>query len=133
MEATGKEEILSELLQTLVSADRVRDPSVALADLVARERNMTTAIQNGVAIPHAKTEGVESLSVCVGIHPQGVDFRSLDGQPTHIFVMILTPVALPDRHLDLLREVGQIIRSPGTLRQLSGAADADQVLSVFGL
>jgi PTS system nitrogen regulatory IIA component len=133
MQKAGKEEILSELLDLLVTSGRVADSSVAYDDLLVRERRMTTAIQNGVAIPHARTKGAEMLSACVGIHPAGVDFGSLDGEPTRIFVMLLVPGDQTDTHLEILREIGGIIRSERMRDRLVHASDASEILSVFGL
>ena len=89
LKGTNKEEIIQELLQILVDNGKLKDKELAFNNIMERENQMSTGIQQGVAIPHAKTKAVDNLVACIGVKKDGVDFSSLDGEPSNIF--ILTP------------------------------------------
>jgi PTS system nitrogen regulatory IIA component len=98
-----------------------------------RERKMSTGIQHGVAIPHAKTKAVKNLVACIGLKKEGVDFASLDGEPSRIFIMTLSPVDRVGPHVQFLAEISMVIKTEEAREHLLQAKSAQEVLSVFGL
>lgn len=133
LQGTTKDEVIRELLDVLVAADLVSDRDEVYGALMERERKMSTGIQHGVAIPHAKTKAVKSLVACVGLKPEGVDFDALDGQPSRIFIMTLSPVDRVGPHVQFLAEVSMVIKTTEARERLLGAKSAKDVLAVFGL
>jgi mannitol/fructose-specific phosphotransferase system IIA component (Ntr-type) len=89
-----KESIINELLDILVVQDKLIDRATALKDLLDREQTMSTAIPNGIAIPRAKTNAVQELTIAIGIKKSGVDFDSALGDKTRIIILALAP---PDK------------------------------------
>ena len=133
LEGNSKEEIIHELLDILVKAGKVKDSETAFRDIMSRENKMSTGIQDGVAIPHAKTKAVESLVACLGIKKQGIDFASLDGKPSTIFIMTLS---FPNRigpHVQFLAEISNIIIKKEARDKILSAKTPREILEVFGL
>jgi PTS system nitrogen regulatory IIA component len=89
-----KETILSELLDLLTSQGKLLDRDTALKDLLDREQAMSTAIPNGIAVPHAKTTAVQELTIAIGIKKSGLDFDSPLDDKARIIILVLTP---PDK------------------------------------
>lgn len=133
LQGTTKEEVIRELLEVLVEAQLVTDRETVYEALMERERKMSTGLQHGVAIPHAKTTAVKSLVACIGLKPEGVDFAALDGLPSRIFIMTLSPVDRVGPHVQFLAEVSMVIRTEEARERLLQSKNAQDVLSVFGL
>lgn len=133
MKGESKSEIIEELLDLVMKTGKVNDRQQALRDLLAREEKMSTGIQHGVAIPHAKSPAVHDLVACIGIKPEGVDFQSLDGEPSKIFIMTLSPVDRTGPHVQFLAEISKVIKTQQAREELLEAKSAREVLSVFGL
>ncbi len=129
----SKEEILEELLDILMKTGKVSDRDEALKGLYAREKKMSTGIQYGVAIPHAKTKAVKELIACIGIKKEGVDFAALDGVDSKIFFMTLSPVDKTGPHVQFLAEISMVVKTEEARSKLLEASTAEEVLAVFGL
>jgi PTS system nitrogen regulatory IIA component len=86
-----KESIINELLDILAVQDKLLNRDIALKDLMEREQTMSTAIPNGIAIPHAKTTAVQKLTIAIGIKKTGVDFDSPFDDKTNIIILALAP------------------------------------------
>jgi PTS system nitrogen regulatory IIA component len=88
---TTKETIINELLDIIAAQEKLPDRTAVLKDLMNREQTMSTAIPNGIAIPHAKTNAVQELSVAIGIKKSGLDFDSALDDKTRIIILVLAP------------------------------------------
>lgn len=133
LKGNNKEEIINELLEVLVKNNKLKDKEAAFNDIMERENQMSTGIQQGVAIPHAKTKAVDSLIACIGIIKEGVDFQSLDGIPSKIFILTLSPSNHIGPHVQFLAEISRIIRTKEARNKILEATSSKQVLSVFGI
>ncbi|MDA3949321.1 MAG: cation:proton antiporter, partial [Spirochaeta sp.] len=111
MRATDKTAVIRELVASLVHAGKIADPEPVLDAVFERERSMSTGMQHGVAIPHGRSDAVTSLSVAVGIVPQGVEFESLDGEATTIIFLVVSPKENPGPHLQVLAGIAGIVNS----------------------
>ncbi len=92
LKGNTKDEILEELVGLLTQSGKVENRTKVLASLKERENSMTTGLQMGIAIPHTKTDGVTETCVAIGIKKEGLDYGSLDGEPSKIFVMLVSPI-----------------------------------------
>ncbi|MEA1912115.1 MAG: PTS sugar transporter subunit IIA, partial [Spirochaetota bacterium] len=102
LRGNSKQEIIENLLDILVKTGKVADRDMALKAIMEREAKMSTGIQQGVAIPHGKTDVVKELLACVGIVKDGVDFEALDGISSKIFIMTLSPLSRSGPHVQFL-------------------------------
>ncbi len=127
---TEKEQIIAEMLELLYGAGLVKDRQKALDDILQRERSMSTGLQRGIAIPHARTNAVERLVCAVGLKPDGVHFDAMDGQPSTIFVMTLSPESAATPHLQFMSEVSQIL-TVDCCEKLLRCRNAAEILSVL--
>jgi PTS system nitrogen regulatory IIA component len=131
LQGNTKNEIIEELLDLIVSTGKVGDREAALADLMAREKKMSTGMEHGVAIPHAKTDVVDGLLVALGTHPTGVDFESLDESPARIFIMTLSPKNRSGPHIQFLAEISRILRSEAIREMLLAAGSPEELLRIL--
>ena len=81
----NKPEVLRELVQVLKDADKISDFDRVLDAIHKREDLGSTGLELGIAVPHAKTDSVQSLTLTIGISQHGIDFNALDGKPSHLF------------------------------------------------
>jgi fructose-specific phosphotransferase system IIA component len=133
LKADTKEGVIRELLDTLARNGRISDPELAMADVMERERSMSTGMQNGIALPHAKTDAVETMAAAIGIKRGGVEFQSLDGKPATIIVLLATPKKNPGAHIQFLAGIGAALRDEARRAQILAADDADEVVRLMGV
>jgi PTS system nitrogen regulatory IIA component len=110
----------------------VSDCEGALEALLAREQSMSTGMQHGVALPHAKTDVVQKMVVAVGLKKSGVDFQSIDGEPSRIFVMILSPAEIAGPHIQFLAGVSALLDSEESRKKLLASQTPEQIVAFFG-
>ncbi len=128
---TTKLAIIEELLDLLVKADKLSNREEALKAVLEREAKMSTAIQNGVAIPHAKTDSVNELVTAVGLKPKGVDFQSLDGKPSQIFILTLSPQSKLGPHIQFLSAISQSLDEASVRRALLRARTPQEIVDLL--
>lgn len=131
LKGSTKETILEELVDLLVSAGRIKDRKAALKAVLEREKKMSTGLQNGIAIPHGKTDTVDSLVAALGIRKEGVDFDSLDGQPAQIFLMTLSPASRTGPHIQFLADISRTLHDAAVRQQVMDAASEEQLLDIL--
>ena len=104
-----KPEVLRELSEALVAAVPGLDRAELYAMLVEREKLGTTAMGDGIAIPHARIESLDRVLAVFGLSRGGVDFDSLDGRPTHLFFLLVAPGREGSAHLLLLARLSRLL------------------------
>ena len=129
--ARTKREAIEELLDMLVGTGKISDRQAVLDAILEREEKMSTGLQHGVAIPHAKTENVEDLVTAFGMKREGIDFGALDGQPSRIFVMTLSSVLRTGPHLEYLSEISRLLNSEPVRERLLEAESTDEVIKIL--
>jgi len=122
-----KPEILRELAACLAARYREIEVDILIATLAERERLGSTAIGDGIAIPHGKIRGVKQILGTFGRHPKGVDFESLDGGPTHLFFLLVAPEDSTSLHLKALARVSRLFKDASFREQLLAARDAAEI------
>lgn len=99
--------------------------------LMDREKLASTAIGEGVAIPHGKLEGAGQLFACVGRSRDGVDFQSMDGRPTHIFFVLVAPENSTGAHLKALARISRLFKSGEFRSRLMAAPDGPEMYRII--
>ncbi|PIP39134.1 MAG: PTS fructose transporter subunit IIA [Desulfobacterales bacterium CG23_combo_of_CG06-09_8_20_14_all_51_8] len=99
--------------------------------LIEREHLGSTGIGNGIGIPHGKLKNLPSLILGLGLSRKGIDFDALDGKPTHIFFLLLTPEKSTDLHLKLLARISKILKEEGFKEKILNSPDRDEVVRLI--
>lgn len=126
-----KHEILARLAAPLAAKRPDLDAAAVLAELVRRESESSTAIADGIAIPHARPDHGSEVTATLGRAPEGVDFDSIDGRPTTLFVVLVSPVSEPQLHVEWLSHVARVLSDADTRRRLLEASTAGEVLAIL--
>lgn len=130
LKAREKKGVIEELVAPLAEISGVASGDLVKV-LMERERLGSTGIGGGIGIPHGKLKGLESLIVGFGLSRKGVDFESMDGRPTHIFFLLVTPENSIDVHLKLLSQISRILKNDLLKQRLRNAQTSDDVLDII--
>ena len=131
LESKDKPDVLRELVQILKDAGEIDDFDTVLKAVQEREDKGSTGLEKSIAVPHAKASTVSSLKLAIGIAPEGIDFDSLDKQPSKLFFLL---VAAPDQsgpHVEALGEIAKLSRSNAFCRALVNADSAAEVVELL--
>jgi PTS system nitrogen regulatory IIA component len=131
IKGTTKKTIINELLDMLVSHEVLINRDQVLKDLLDREQTMSTAIPNGIAIPHAKTNAVRELTVAIGIKKSGVDFDSPLGDKTRIIILALVPPDKPKPLYEFLLTITTTLSDDSLRSKILTAKTPDEVVELL--
>lgn len=131
LQATDKEGVINEMVQSLVDNGVVTDFEIFKTGIMNREAQTSTGLGEGIAMPHSKNEAVKEATVLFAKSNKGVDYASLDGQPTDLFFMIAAPEGANDTHLAALAELSKYLMKPGFADKLRQASNPDEVIATF--
>jgi len=129
--STDKADVLRELVQILKDAGEIGDYDAVLGAICEREEKLSTGLENGIAVPHGKTEAVSTLKLALGIAPQGIDFGSIDKQPSKLFFMLVAPPNQSGPHVEALAEIVKLVQSKAFCRAVACAKDAREVVELI--
>src|SRR6266849_525642 len=132
--ATTKEGVIREMVESLRAAGQFKsgDPEDVIRAILKRELLGSTGIGRGVAIPHTKHTSADRLVGTVALSRVGVSFESLDGEPVHVFVLLVSPQDRPGDHLRALENVSRRLRDDGFVRSLRGATTREAIWDLLG-
>ena len=133
LKSSKKEDILRELVDALVTSGEIekRHRNKLIESLMARETLGSTAIGQGVGIPHAKSDCVKNLIAAFGLSRKGVDFDSLDGEPVYIFFLLLAPADSAGPHLKALARVSRLLKDKYFRDSLRQCQDDKSVIRII--
>lgn len=131
LEARDKKSVIKELFEGIENCEEVIDKKQAYQDLLDREALGSTGIGKGVAIPHAKTGGVDKLIMTIGISKKPIPFESLDGEDVRIFFMFLAPLELSQEYLILLAKISRFIKEDNFRNQLLSATTNEEIEEIL--
>ena len=126
--AREKRDVLAEMASALAGAESGLDEARLLEVLVEREKLQSTGIGEAVAIPHGKVTGLARLLASFARSRDGVDFDSIDGQPTHLFFLLVVPEHSGGQHLKALARISRFLRDASFRKRLLEAGTRDEVL-----
>jgi PTS system nitrogen regulatory IIA component len=126
-----KNAVLRELAQALVANYHGLDQQKVIEVLRERERISTTAIGEGVAIPHGKLADVERVLGMFARSVEGVDFASLDGGPTHLFFVLIAPENAAADHLKALARISRLLKDEAFRRRLVAGKNSQEIYQLI--
>jgi nitrogen PTS system EIIA component len=107
-----REEVIGELTGALKEEGLIADADLAARVVLDREKLGSTGIGEGVAIPHGKMKGINTVVCAFGRSVKGIDFQAVDEKPVHIFFLLLAPENAASLHLKMLSRISRILRDP---------------------
>lgn len=131
LKATSKEAAIDEMITSLVNNGVVTDFDTFKTGIMNREAQTTTGLGDGIAMPHSKNAAVKEATVLFAKSATGVDYESLDGQPTDLFFMIAAPDGANDTHLAALAELSKYLLKDGFAAKLRQVSSAEEVIATF--
>jgi len=130
LDARDKKGVLEELVTPIAPHADV-SPEELVRVLMDREQLGSTGIGGGIGIPHGKLKALNDLLLGFGLSRQGVDFDSIDGRPTHIFFLLVTPENSTGLHLKLLARISRILKNEPFKERLLQATDRDEIYDII--
>lgn len=126
---SNKMAAIDHLVDLMDKSGRITDKEVYKQGILAREEQFSTGVGEGIAIPHAKNSAVKEASLSAMVVKDGVDYESLDGEPSYLFFMIAAPEKGADTHLQTLARLSQMLMDPDFKQSLLDAKSVDEFLA----
>lgn len=130
LKSQSKKGILEELVAPIATITGINHKDL-IQVLMDREQLGSTGIGGGIGIPHGKLKQLESLALGFGLSREGVDFESMDNQPTHIFFLLVTPENSTGLHLKMLARISRILKHDQFKEKLLNAVSSDEIFSII--
>jgi len=127
----NKFQVIEELLDLLNNNKKIADRDLALHDVLAREGYLSTGLENGIAIPHAKTDGVNQLVISLGTKKEGIEFESLDGKPGQLIFLVLSPRDTSGPHIQALATISRNLKEKSLRDALINADSAGEIAEIL--
>ncbi len=131
LSSDSKLQLIEELMDLMDQSGCLVDREIALQDVLAREGYLSTGLENGLAIPHAKTDGVKQLEIAFGVKKEGIDFESLDGKPANLIFLVLSPRDTSGPHIQALAFISRNLKEKHLREALLQASDRDEVYRIM--
>jgi len=133
IKSVKKEDVIKELVDALINAEEIekRSRNKLTEALMSRESLGSTAIGQGIAIPHAKCDCVSKLIAAFGLSKKGVDFDSLDGEPAHIFFLLVAPQDSAGPHLKALARISRLLKDKYFRDSLRACSDDKAIIKII--
>lgn len=128
--ARRKDDVLVDLARLLASGDEPLR-ALILEGLFEREAVMSTGIGHGIALPHARLDGLPGLRLALVRYRQGVDFQALDGRPVHLAFGVIGPPAEADGHVKALARIARLVKQGSAVPELLVATDVDVAIDIL--
>lgn len=131
LKATTQEEAIKEMADLEVKQGVVNNEDEFIKSIWAREKESTTGIGEGIAMPHARNKYINRAAVLFAKSPKGIDYKALDGQPVHLFFMITAPAGADNTHLQALAKLSSLLINPDVVNALKAATTPEEVIDIF--
>jgi PTS system fructose-specific IIC component/PTS system nitrogen regulatory IIA component len=131
MQAEDKDEAFEELVDHYCQADNSNARDEILEAIQEREAKMSTGIHKGIAVPHGKTNAVDTMRGVLGISRRGIQYDSLDGEPVYLLFMIVSPMEDSEKYLRLLKHLAELMEIPQFQVELQSQKDPQSAFRVI--
>lgn len=131
LKGNTKKEIIEEMSLLFEKSGKINNLEEFREALLARESISSTALESGIAVPHCKSSAVKEISIAFGLHEKGVDYESLDDEPSKLFFMIAAPDGTTDAHVECLAELTKYLLDDDFREELLKVKSAKEVLDLL--
>jgi len=133
MTDSDSQQLVTTLIEAAVSHGLLlkdhRDEAVRA--ILKREMSASTAMPDGIALPHGRTDCVKDIVCMIGIHPKGIDFGAPDNLPSHIFVLLLVPATVGCNHIHFLANLSRRLMEQSVRNEMQAASTRECVLQTI--
>jgi fructose-specific phosphotransferase system IIA component len=126
-----KTEVITELVDMLATEGKLLYRDMVLNDVLEREKTMSTGMDHGIALPHAKSDGVDELAVAVGIKKEGIDFEATDKQKSRLFIMVVSPKKASGPHIQFLAAISTLLRDRDLREEIINAGSPEKAVELL--
>lgn len=126
-----KEKVIQELVALHEKSGLVQNPRRLFNDLLNRERKATTAIGNGIAIPHVRTMQIRDVSICFARSTKGIEFESIDGEPCYLFFSLVAPPYNDQIYLRFFKKIASMLQYESVRNELRSAETPDEIIKII--
>lgn len=131
LQNNAKKEIIEEMIELAYKSGKIKDRNKVLKAVFDREDMMSTGIGNNVAIPHGKSNGVDQLSVALGVSDSDIDFDSLDGKPVRLVFLLLSPENSAGPHIKMLSRISRLLNQKNFRKKLISCKTPAETLEII--
>lgn len=131
LKSNTKKELFIELLEVLHIQGKIKNRESALKCLLDREAKLSTGMEKGLAIPHAKTDAVDRLTVVFGLHHNGLSYESLDGLPVRFIFMVLSPPDSSGPHIMALASIARCVKDDSMREALLKCITKEDIFKIL--
>ncbi|MBN2104019.1 PTS sugar transporter subunit IIA [bacterium] len=128
---TDKTAIIEDLLDLVVKSGKITNRADALKAVLDREALMSTGLEKGIAIPHAKSAVAKEICMSLGISKEGVDFDSADEQPSKLIFFLLAPEAAAGQNVQVLAQIARLTSDPLFCETLESAQSPEEAYEII--
>ena len=132
LRARRKQDAIEELIALLEAEGLLGNVEDVRKDVFVREKQMSTGLTEGLAIPHARSEGAKDVAIALGLTPDGIEFASLDMEPAHAIFLVVSPVDQTSAYLQCLAEISSFYARPDVRERLPKSKTVAEVLTIIG-
>lgn len=132
LSATDKESIIRQMSETLAESGAVSDKNAFIEGILNREAVESTAIGNGIAIPHTRGDFCAHLAISVGRSKTGIEFNALDGKSVHMVFMIAAPQEAKKEYLQVIAKIARFLKHEENRKLLLDAETKEEILTIIG-
>ncbi|MDR0324407.1 MAG: cation:proton antiporter [Treponema sp.] len=126
-----KEEVITELVDILAARGKIIYRDMVLADVLEREKTMSTGMEHGIALPHAKTDGADELKVAVGIKKEGIDFDASDREKSRLIILLVSPKKTSGPHIRFLAAIGALLRDRDLCEEIINSGSPEKAAELL--
>ena len=131
LKSSNKLEAITELVDYLVEREVIRDKDTLISALLKREKLGSTGIGNNIAIPHAKSDEVESVTALFARSEKGISFDSLDGKPVNYIFLLIAPTSSGGNHLKAMAKISKMLKDNNFRKKLLTASDSTELFQAI--
>ncbi|RJP57579.1 MAG: PTS sugar transporter subunit IIA [Candidatus Auribacter fodinae] len=131
IDGSSKETVIQSLIAILENNGLVSDPEQAFLDVMDRELQQSTGLEKGLAVPHGKSTAVKKLVGALAVSKEGIDYASLDGEPSHLFFILIAPPNMAGPHVMALANIAQLARSEAFRSKLAAASSPEDAYRII--
>jgi len=126
-----KQGVIEALLDLAMQTGKVKDREAALKAVLAREKLMSTGLEKGIAVPHAKSKAVDDIVFALGISADGIDFEAADEKPSHLFFFLMAPEDAAVANVKILGQIARLTSDPSFCRDLRHVETSEEALRII--